>query len=105
MAANFRISAHRKSDGLHLKLMGDFDGTSACELLNALREKPKRTERVIIHTCGLREICRFGKDTFQKNLHTLKGRLIRLVFTGKSSADIAPEENKLSSIFSPAGGS
>jgi len=37
MAANFRISVHRSSDSLHMKLMGDFDGSSAWELLNVLR--------------------------------------------------------------------
>jgi len=37
MAARFRISIHRNSENLHLKLMGDFDGTSAHELLNVLK--------------------------------------------------------------------
>ena len=39
MASNFKISVHRNSDSLDLKLMGDFDGTSACELLNVMMEK------------------------------------------------------------------
>lgn len=56
MAANFRISAHRNSDGLHLELMGDFDGVSACELLNALRERSDRIERIFIHTSALKQI-------------------------------------------------
>jgi hypothetical protein len=34
MASNFRIFAHRNSDSLHLKPAGDFDGTSAFELLD-----------------------------------------------------------------------
>ena len=38
MASNFTISVHRNSDQLDLRLMGDFDGTSACELLNALEK-------------------------------------------------------------------
>jgi len=37
MANNFRISVHRSSENLHLKLMGNFDGISAHELLNVLK--------------------------------------------------------------------
>jgi hypothetical protein len=36
MASNFKILVHRNSENLHLKLTGDFDGTSAQKLLNAL---------------------------------------------------------------------
>jgi hypothetical protein len=34
MAANFKIFVHKNSENLHLKLIGDFGGNSACELLN-----------------------------------------------------------------------
>jgi len=37
MAVNFRIQRHRKNDELHLNLIGDFDGSSAMELLHELR--------------------------------------------------------------------
>lgn len=50
MAARFRISIHRNSENLHLKLMGDFDGTSAHELLNVLKRYSTRTARIFIHT-------------------------------------------------------
>ena len=36
MALNFKILCHQGSDGLQLKLMGDFDGSSAYELINTL---------------------------------------------------------------------
>ncbi len=49
MSANFRISMHRNSENLHLKLMGDFDGSSACELLNVLRKNSRDPLRVFIH--------------------------------------------------------
>ena len=38
MASNFQIYRHRTRDSLHLKLEGDFDGSSAHELINALKE-------------------------------------------------------------------
>jgi hypothetical protein len=38
MAQNFKISIHRTFDNLHIRLMGDFDGSSAWELINAIRE-------------------------------------------------------------------
>jgi hypothetical protein len=33
MASNFRIFIHRNNDKLHLRLVGDFDGTSAFEFM------------------------------------------------------------------------
>ncbi len=38
MASNFRIFLHETRDSLHLKLDGDFDGSSAHELLNTLKK-------------------------------------------------------------------
>ena len=34
MAKNFNMRMDTKSDGLHLRFKGDFDGTSALELVN-----------------------------------------------------------------------
>ncbi|MDY6952591.1 MAG: hypothetical protein SWE60_13855 [Thermodesulfobacteriota bacterium] len=92
MASNFRISVHRESNGLELKLAGDFDGTSACELLNVLREKcDEGVKRVAVDTSNLKDIYPFGRDTFQRNLYTLKGRRKRVAFTGRKANSIAPE--------------
>lgn len=94
MAANFRIAIHRMSAGLELKLTGDFDGTSACELLNTLSERCDGVDSVLVNTSRLKDIYPFGQDTFQKNLYTLKGKPIRLVFTGEHATSIAPERNQ-----------
>ena len=94
MASNFKISAHRNSGNLYLKLVGDFDGTSACELLNVMKKECQGAERVFIDTSGLVKIYPFGHDTFQNNLYVLKDRSIRLVFTGKNATEMAPEWNK-----------
>jgi hypothetical protein len=37
VAQNFKMSMHRKIDNLSIRLMGDYDGSSAFELLNALK--------------------------------------------------------------------
>lgn len=94
MATNFRVSPHRKKGHLELTLAGDFDGTSACELLNVLKEKCNSAEKVLIHTNGLRHIYPFGQDTFQNNVHTLKGKGVNLVFTGKNANEMGPERKK-----------
>jgi len=93
MAANFRISLHRNNASLELNHTGDFDGTSACELLNILSEKCEGVDRALVNTSRLRRIYPFGIDTFHNNLYRLKGKPICLVFTGKNAASIAPERN------------
>ena len=94
MAANFKIAIHRMNGSLEIELAGDFDGTSACELLNVLSEKCDGVDRVLVNTSRLKEIYSFGIDTFQNNLHRLKGKPIRLAFTGEKATSIAPERNQ-----------
>lgn len=94
MAANFKIAIHRMSASLELELAGDFDGTSACELLNVLNEECDGVDRVLVDTGSLREIYPFGIDTFQNNLYRLKEKPIRLVFAGKNAMCLAPERNQ-----------
>jgi hypothetical protein len=46
MAASFRIVMHQNSGNLHLRLMGDFDGSSAFELLELLKQKAQTVQKV-----------------------------------------------------------
>ena len=94
MVSNFRISIHRNSDNLHLKLIGDFDGSSAYELLSVLKKSSKGSKRVIIHTSCLKDIHPFGRNVFQNNLEFKSGKLVPLVFTGEHATLLAPEGNK-----------
>jgi anti-anti-sigma regulatory factor len=96
MATNFRITAHRNSENLHLKLMGDFDGNSAYELLDAIRTRSQHPSRIFIHTNGLKAIEPFGLDVFHTHFDLLKGKSMELVFTGENAATLAPDR---SSIF------
>jgi hypothetical protein len=90
MSSNFKIFSHQNSDNLHLKLMGDFDGTSAYELIHALEKYNGNTGRVFIHTCALSSVHPFALDVFQKN-GSIKKLSQSLTFTGEYGATIAPQ--------------
>jgi len=99
MTPNFKICTHRNEETLHLKLMGDFDGASAHELLNVLKRCGNYTSRVFIHTSCLRNIYAFGLRVFHGNFHFLKGKSIELVFTGEHASWLAPEGSVLSELI------
>ena len=90
MAPNFKIFSHQNSDNLHLKLMGDFDGSSAYELINTLEKYHGNGGRVFIHTCALSSVHPFALDVFQKN-GSIKKLSQSLTFTGEYGATIAPQ--------------
>ena len=91
MANNFKIQPHRDKDDLHLQLKGDFDGTSALELINALIDRPY-TGKIIIHTDGLKKIYPFGWEVFESNLFRLNGNICKLIFTGKNKHHFMPKK-------------
>jgi hypothetical protein len=96
MASNFKILVHRNSDNLHLQLLGDFDGSSAHQLVNALKKHGAGAYSVFIHTNGLKDIYPFGRDTFQNNLHNLNSQFFgSLIFTGEYAIKIAPRNSQI----------
>jgi hypothetical protein len=99
MATNFRISVHRNGENLHLRLMGDFDGISAHELLENLKRYSYRTSKVFIHTNCLGDIHPFGLNVFHTHLDVLKGISLELVFTGKHASQLAPEKPVLFNLI------
>jgi len=92
MASNFRIFMHRNSDSLHLKLAGDFDGTSAFELVDMGKKNGPGLRKVFIHTSNLKTIHPFGLQVFEKSLSDLKNSSFQLLFTGEYAQQIAPVE-------------
>lgn len=90
MASNFRIVTHRNTGHLQLELMGDFDGTSAFELINALKVCCNKAQKVTVKTGGLSSIHPFGRDVFQKQCSFNK-LSPSLTFTGKYGDVIAPQ--------------
>ncbi len=91
MACNFRISVKKNSDNLHLKLTGDFDGSSALQLIENLKKNSHNVSRVFIHTNCLRNIHPFGRHIFQRNFNDLDRKTLSVVFTGENAAQLAPE--------------
>ena len=92
MASNFKILIHRNSDNLHLKLMGDFDGSSAHQLLNLVSKNSPNASRIFIHTSCVKSIMPFGRKVFQDNFYNLKDNPVNLVFTGEKASELSPLE-------------
>jgi len=94
MASNFRILAHRNNDTLYLRLLGDFDGSSAFELINALKAHDCGAGQVVVDTCGLSSLHPFGLGVFQKK--SSMNILCRdLAFTGKYGDTMVPQRSEL----------
>jgi len=73
MASNFGIAVDKHSGGFGLKLEGDFDATSAYELIYAIKKSFPRT-RVVIMTGA-------GKDTVFSRKSTAVDDVISKPFT------------------------
>jgi hypothetical protein len=91
MASNYTIRHHRREGGLHIKLSGDFDGSSAYELKHCLQKALDHETRVIVHTDRLASLPAFGREMFQKQFSVHPQLTSRVVFTGVYAAAIAPE--------------
>jgi hypothetical protein len=95
MATNFRIGLHQNPDNLHLRLDGDFYGSSAYELLNILEKRCRFASRAFIHTNGLRHTYPFGSSVFRSHLLELKlCKHMLSEFTGDHAQELTPEEGK-----------
>ena len=88
MANNFKILRHRTDDNLQLSLAGDFDGSSAFELLNMLKENLNNTARVSINTSNLKKIHPFGLQVFNQNFSKIKHHQTWVEFIGKNADQI-----------------
>ena len=90
MACNFRILLHHNSDSVHLKLIGDFDGSSAHELLNTIKTYSTNANKVFIHTGGLKAVHPFGKAVFHNNFNEVTNTDVKFIFTGENSNTLEP---------------
>lgn len=90
MAGNFNILVTETGDHICLKLNGDFDGSSACELVNLLNGSglPDSSE-ILVDTDSLKHVYPFGLDILHHRLYELKSRKAPLIFTGKMSGRFA----------------
>lgn len=87
MANNFKISIKHKGGTVHINLKGDFDGTSACQLFNILREKLVGVEKIVVHTDSLKNIFPFGRQVLERNFSYLDYAR-RVSFEGEHSRQL-----------------
>ena len=97
MASNFGIAIDRNSDGFGLHLSGDFDATSAYELIYAIKKLPEETVKIYIYTNALKTIHPFGMDIFHKFMRSLNGQSAKIVFTGNNASQLSPGNSRLPS--------
>ena len=88
MARNFNIYSFKTRDSLHLKLAGDFDGSSAHELINVLLDHSRDCFDIFIDTNGLKSVHPFGIEVFKKNMGATKLTIKNLVFIGSNGNKI-----------------
>ena len=94
MASNFRIFLHQNSDNLHLKLSGDFDGSSAHELIHAIKNHNGNPMNIYIDTSRLSCVYPFGLDVFKKNCG-INNLTHSLTFTGEHGNKLAPKGSRI----------
>jgi len=93
MALSFRIVMHENSENLHLRLTGDFDGSSAFELLEVLKDRAHSVQKVFIHTSTLGDIHPFGQGVFEKRASELRDELQKIYFTGDKAKLLSPDQS------------
>ena len=90
MACNFNILVTKTGEYICLKLNGDFDGSSACELVNLLNDGELfKSSKILVNTDSLKHVYPFGLNILHHRLHEVKSRRFPLIFTGKMSGQFA----------------
>ena len=91
MKNSFHMTVYKHNHDLHIRPVGDFNGSSALELLNLLHDQYDGKGRVFIDTARLCEVCPFGTKTFQCRLDRCRIPVHRLCFQGEKGSAIAPD--------------
>jgi len=94
MARNFNIKLYKSAENLNIHLNGDFDGSSAYELINAIRDNLASTKQIKIDTSNLGIVYSFGKEVFMHNFPTVSGSRTRIEFGGKNATRFKSEQNE-----------
>jgi hypothetical protein len=81
MGNNFKVTSRKVKEGLHIVVSGDFDGTSAWELINTISRNYRGRGRVVIDTRNLGEVEPFGGLLFETLMDPHLVPRGRLMFT------------------------
>jgi anti-anti-sigma regulatory factor len=84
MANNFHMFKHKTNESLHIKLTGDFDGSSASGLINALVDNQNRYYQIFINATEIKNIDPFGLDVLQNRLSEIRDQGPGVIFIGKN---------------------
>ena len=87
MSLNFQIYSFKKRESLHLELVGDFDGSSACELINKILEDGRSFYEIFIDTHNLKLIHPYGREVFQIRLREIKKQYNNITFIGRNGRE------------------
>ena len=91
MSSNFQIYSLKTRESLHLKLAGDFDGSSAYELINKISEHGNSFYEIFIDLNDLNSIHPFGREVFQKRFGALKNQIHGITFIGRNEFEITAD--------------
>jgi hypothetical protein len=84
MANNFKFLSNGVRGRIQLKLYGEFDGSSACELINFLKNNRSGSNQISIDTNNLNTLHPFGINVFKKNISNLDINIKKITITGKN---------------------
>ena len=91
MASNFKALLNRKKNDWYVSLMGDFDGSSAHELVNMLKSAGRKVGHIYIDTDQLAQLNPFGLEMFESIFKELKpSHADRVRFLGKKAKEMEP---------------
>tara|TARA_B100000614_G_scaffold167372_1_gene149098 strand:+ start:285 stop:665 length:381 start_codon:yes stop_codon:yes gene_type:complete len=90
MKSNFHLKTRKKNHELHINLHGIFDGASAFELIEVIRDGEKEGLSIFIDTNHLKEAYVFGKSVL--DTHLPKNALrAKVHFSGAWAEGILPD--------------
>ncbi len=95
MSRNFHVQCKKSNGNLHLMPKGDFDGTSAWELIHFMRDKYDGKGRVFIDTNHLKKMHGFGCSTFRCRFQQGGVPTHCLFFKGENGFKMAPDGSKV----------
>jgi len=95
LSRKFDIQIHTTGSSLHLKLKGNFDGSSALRLINLLKTKKPLFSKVFIHTSNLTNVDPFGRDVFKQQFGFKRFDSASFIFTGKNAPDLVLLDSKV----------
>ncbi len=92
MFGNFTISVQKEDDTLKMNLEGDFNASSAQQLLYHMRMYCDAVSSIIIDTSSFQHLDPFGLNLLRYHLCRFQQKEVNLVFTGFKKSFFSPEQ-------------